>query len=136
MSNSMPQAQIPEFDFFISYADDDREWAEGVLRDALQTANLKCITQADFEAGKPLLQAFEDAVISSRKVVIVLSPAYMADQFAAFSNLLAQQYGTELGTWPVLPLIYKPVEDIPLRIRMLNPIEATQQQDWDAAIQS
>jgi hypothetical protein len=131
----MPRSQTIAFDFFISYANDDREWAEGVLTDALRSAGFKCITHADFEAGKPLLQAFEDAVISSGKVVIVISPAYLADQFAGFSDLLAQHYGTELGTWPVLPLIYKPVEDLHLRIRMLNPIDATRPQDWDTVIQ-
>ncbi len=131
----MPRSQTIAFDFFISYANDDRAWAEGVLTDALRAAGFKCITHADFEAGKPLLQAFEDAVLSSSKVVIVISPAYMADQFAGFSDLMAQQYGTELNTWPVLPLIYKPVEDLPLRLRMLNPIDATRPQDWDAVIQ-
>ena len=130
----MAQSNNTEFDFFISYADDDRAWAEGVLTDALRAANFKCITHADFEAGKPLLQAFEDAVVSSRKVIIVLSPAYLADQFARFSDLLAQHYGIELTTWPVVPLIYKEVEDLPLRLRMLSPIDATRQQDWEAVI--
>ena len=133
-TNSMPQSQTPEFDYFISYADDDRAWAEGVLTDALRAAHFKCITHADFEAGKPLLQAFEDAVVSSRKVILVLSPAYLADQSARFSDLLAQHYGIELTTWPVVPLIYKQVEDLPLRLRMLNPVDATREQDWEAVI--
>ncbi len=86
----MPRPQTIAFDFFVSYATDDREWAEGVLTDALRAAGFQCLTHADFEAGKPLLQAFEEAVISSRKVVLVISPAYMADQFAGFSDLMAQ----------------------------------------------
>lgn len=130
----MPQSNNTEFDFFISYADDDRAWAEGVLADALRSVDFKCITHAEFDAGQPVLQAFEEAVTSSRKVILVLSPAYMANRFAGFADLLAQHYGTELGTWPVIPLIYKPVLDIPLRIRMLDPIDATRQQDWEAVI--
>src|SRR5512143_3087153 len=130
----MSQLNRTEFDFFISYAEDDRAWVEGVLSDSLKTANFKCITTADFEAGKPLLQAIEEAIVSSNKVIIVLSPAYAADQLMGFANLLAQHYGAEGGTWPVIPLIYKPVEDMPLRIRMLNPIDATHQQNWEAAI--
>jgi formylglycine-generating enzyme required for sulfatase activity len=132
----MPQTNGAEFDFFISYAKADHEWAEGVLTDALKAANFKCLTQADFVPGKPLLQSFEDAVTSSRQVVLVLSPEYQADNFTRLSDMLAQHYGTELGTWPVIPIIYKEMEDLPLRIRALNPLDATHREDWDAVIQS
>jgi hypothetical protein len=132
----MVQTNGTQFDFFISYADADREWAEGVLANALKAANLKCITHNDFERGRPLLQSFEDAVTSSQRIVLVLSPAYQTNNFMQFSDRLAQHFGTELGTWPVLPVIYKEVDDLPLRIRMLNPLDATHEEDWDAVLQA
>ena len=132
----MSETKETALDYFISYADADREWAEGVLTDALRDAGFKCLTPRDFEPGKSLLQSFEDAVTLSRQTVLVLSPAYLMDNFTRFSDQLAQHYGAELATWPVIPVYYKPVDDLPLRIRMLNPLDATHQEDWNNVIQT
>jgi hypothetical protein len=35
--------------------------------------------------------------------LLILSPAYLADEYTQFTDLLAQTYGLETATWPVLP---------------------------------
>jgi hypothetical protein len=132
----MSQTDKTTFDFFISYAGPDRDWAEGVLTDALRAAGFQCLTPRDFEPGKSLLQSFEDAVTLCKQTVLVLSPAYLADHLVRFSDQLAQHYGAELATWPVIPVYYKPLEDLPLRIRMLNPLDATRPEEWNNVIQA
>lgn len=60
--------------------------------------------EASFQLGAPRLQEFARAVASSRRTLLVLSPAFMADGVAQFVALLAQHYGLDTRTWPVIPL--------------------------------
>ncbi|HUV90710.1 MAG TPA: toll/interleukin-1 receptor domain-containing protein, partial [Anaerolineae bacterium] len=98
------------YDLFISYAEAERAWVEGYLLDALTQAGVRCHTEAAFALGVPRLLEFERAVQESRRTLLVLSPAYLAEGFMQFTDLLAQSYGLESATWPVIPLILRPVE--------------------------
>jgi hypothetical protein len=72
----------------------------------------------------PRLLGFERAVTQSRRVLLVLSPAYLVDETTRFVDLLAQSYGDEVGTWPVIPLLLEPVSLLP-RLKMLTRLDAT-----------
>jgi hypothetical protein len=63
----------------------------------------------------------------------VLSPAYLADGFDSFTELLVQSYGVETGTWPVIPLLLEPV-DLPARLSMLTRLDATDQAGWPEVV--
>ena len=83
------------FDVFISFAEDDREWAEGFLLAALTTSGIRCCTVDDFPAGMPLLEASSQAVELSDRILVVLSPAYVSDHAQQFVTLLGQHFGAE-----------------------------------------
>jgi len=121
------------YDLFISYADAERAWVEGYLLDALTQAGVRCHTEAAFALGVPRLLEFERAVQESRRTLLVLSPAYLAEGFTQFTDLLAQSYGLESATWPVIPLILRPVELSP-RLALLTALDATDPADWSQAI--
>lgn len=121
------------YDLFISYAEADRAWVEGYLLDALDEAGVHCHSEAAFTLGMPRLLEFERAVQDSRHILLVLSPAYLADNFSQFTDLLAQTYGLELATWPVIPLILKPVK-LPPRLAMLTALDATDTAQWPKII--
>ena len=121
------------YDLFISYADAERAWVEGYLLDALTQAGVRCHTEAAFALGVPRLLEFERAVQESRRTLLVLSPAYLAEGFTQFTDLLAQSYGLESATWPVMPLILRPVE-LPPRLALLTALDATDPADWSQAI--
>src|SRR5262245_50569612 len=107
------------YDLFVSYADADRAWVEGFLLDALADAGVRCHSEAAFALGVPRLLEFERAIQQSKRTLIVLSPAYLSDDFGRFTDLLMQSFGAESGTWPVIPLIITPVT-LPPRLAMLN----------------
>ncbi|MCE7980087.1 MAG: TIR domain-containing protein [Caldilinea sp. CFX5] len=130
----MAEQTKPIYDLFISYAKEDRAWVEGYLLDALKQANVAYYTEAAFDLDKPLLLAFEQAILQSKCTLLVLSPEYLIEGHSLFIDLLAEHYGLETGTWPVIPLILKPVEQIPLRLRMLKPLEAIEKEDREFAI--
>ena len=123
----------PTYDLFVSYAESDRGWAEGYLFDALDAAGIHYVSEAAFELGAPRIHEFERAVRASRRTLLVITPAYLADAYAPFADLLAQTFGVETGTWPVIPLT---LEDAPLppRLAMLVGLDATDREHWAPAI--
>lgn len=122
-----------DHDLFVSYHDADRAWVEGYLLDALGQAGVRCHSQAAFALGVPLLTEFERGIRSSRRTLLVLSPAYLSDNQAEFINLLTQSYGLETATWPVIPLVLAPVE-LPPRLAILTHLDATDPASHDAVL--
>ncbi len=127
----MPQE--PAHDLFVSYAPADRSWVEGYLFDALDAAGVDYVSEAAFELGAPRVAEFERAVRESRRTLLIITPAYLADAYAPFGDLLAQTFGIEAGTWPVIPLT---LEDAPLppRLAMLVALDATDPGQWGRAV--
>jgi WD40 repeat protein len=124
----------PTYDLFVSYAETDRSWVEGFLFDALDAASIRYVSEAAFELGAPRVAEFERAVRDSRRTLLVITPAYLADAYAPFGDLLAQTFGVETGTWPVIPLT---LEDAPLppRLAMLVALDASRPESWSTAVE-
>ena len=126
-------AESASYDLFISYTDTDHAWVEGYLLDALTQARVRCYSSAAFALGAPQLLEFERAVRQSQRTLLVLSPAYLADGLDQFIDLLAQSYGLETATWPVIPLILHPCK-LPPRLALLVALDATESSEWPKAI--
>ena len=126
--------QAETYDLFISHADADRAWVEGYLLNVLTQAGVRCHSDAAFVLGVPRLLEFERAVQQSQRTLLVLSPAYLAEGFNQFTDLLAQSYGLETATWPVIPLILHPVK-LPPRLAMLTALDATDPALWLAVVE-
>jgi hypothetical protein len=122
------------YDLFISHAEADRAWVEGYLLDALQSAGVRCSTEAAFTVGMPRLSEFERAISQSRQTLLVLSPAYLADPYTNLVEGLVTRYGVESGTWPVIPLILRPVE-LPMRLALLVSLDATDPKTWPDVVE-
>ncbi len=122
------------YDLFVSFADADRAWVEGYLLNALSQAGVRCFSESAFALGSPRLLEFERAVQSSRRTLLVLSPAYLAEDLAQFTNLMAQTYGLETATWPVVPLILHSVK-LPPRLSMLTALDATDPATWSTVME-
>jgi hypothetical protein len=124
----------PSYDLFVSYAETDRSWVEGYLFDALDAAGIRYVSESAFELGAPRVAELERAVRASRRTLLVITPAYLAGAYAPFGDLLAQTFGVETGTWPVIPLT---LEDAPLppRLAMLVALDATRPETWNTAVE-
>lgn len=121
-----------QYDLFISYADADSDWVEGYLIDCLKQAGVRYHSEAAFALGTVRLLEFERAIEQSDRMLLVLSPAYLADGFNQFIDLLAQFYGFDSATWPVIPLVLQPVK-LPLRLTPLMRLNATNPTEWEEA---
>lgn len=121
------------YDLFISYAQENRPWVEGYLLNTLEAAGVRVHTEEAFALGVPRLLEFEKAVKNSKRTLLVLTPAYLAENFVQFVDLLAQSYGLETATWPVIPLLLEPAE-LPTRLAMLTLLDATNPDEWEVVI--
>jgi len=122
-----------KYDLFVSYSGADRAWVEGYLIDALAQAGIRWHSEAAFPLGASRLIECERAIRQSRRTLLVLSPGYMADDADQFIDLLAQTYGQETRTWPVIPLTVRPVK-LPSRLAMLVALDATDEAGWPSAM--
>jgi WD40 repeat protein len=130
-----PAGGAKPYDLFVSYAEADQDWVEGYLLDALDRVGIRYLHEESFRLGVPRILEFERAVASSGRTLLVLSPAWFASNVGQFVDALAQSFGHESGTWPVIPLLLEAV-DLPPRLRQLHGLDATGGADgWEQAVQ-
>ncbi len=92
----MPEPDSFSYDLFISCTRADLEWVQGFLLPALGLPPERVICNQGrvagataFQLGAPIPAEFERAVTASRFTLLILSPAYLADEWAQFSEQLA-----------------------------------------------
>ena len=116
----MPDQTAFAYDVFISYSHADKAWVNGELLPRLEEAGLKvCIDRRDFRPGAPSVTEMERAVVSSRKTVLVLTPAYLASAWAEFEALMLATLDPANRQLRLIPLLKEKCE-LPVRIGYLT----------------
>jgi TIR domain/NACHT domain len=128
---SMPDQPSYQYDLFVSYADVDRAWVAGFLLPALGLAAERVITERSFRPGAPVVSEFERAVTSSRYTVLVLSPAYLADEWSTFGEQLASYASVAEQRDRLIPLL-KEKSELPLRIDFRVRLDCTDKANWES----
>src|SRR5262245_16313319 len=118
-------SEQPVFDFFLSYARPDANWAHDWLLPRLEAAGLRVVTPDGFDLGVPELVNLERAVGRSRHTLLVLTPAWVADPWRVFEALLVQtQDPAGLLYRRTLPLLLQSCTP-PRRLAMLSYADFT-----------
>jgi len=131
----MSDSDTYRYDAFISYSHRDEKWVQGTLLPWLEDAGLHvCIDFRDFEPGAPVLTEMERAVKQSRKTLLVLTPDYLASEWAEFENILASTLDPAARQRRVIPLLLQQCE-LPLRIRSLIYLDFTQPSEVESQLQ-
>ena len=123
----------PACDLFISHADTDRVWVEGFLLPALGLSPERVITKRDFQPGAAIVAEFEHAVASSRYTLVVLSPSYLVDEWAAFGGQLASYSSIAEQQNRLIPLVLKPCE-LPLHVEFRVRLDCTNTSNWESEV--
>jgi len=119
------------YDVFISANRADQEWVSRWLVPRLHGAGLRVSLSRDFEIGAPVLINIEQAVVSSRHTLLVLSPSWVASEWEAFAGLLARSedpVGHRRRTIPLLRERCTP----PRSIARLIYADFTDSAQWEA----
>jgi len=123
------------FDVFASYVEPDSAWVEGFLLEALGRARIRCHSKRDFALGVPELVEFERAIKTSDLIILVISAAYLQESPLRFVEVMAQSFGAHERTWPVVPILRGPVNELPFRLRQLSLLDATEQANWETVVE-
>ncbi len=126
--------QAYRYDVFISYSHKDGEWVRDWLLPRLEAAGLRvCIDFRDFEVGLPSLVNMERAAERSRKMLLVLTPNWIASEWTNFEALLMQTEDPSGLRRRILPLMLARCEP-PKRIAMLTYADFTASAHWEREI--
>ncbi|KAA3665520.1 MAG: TIR domain-containing protein [Chloroflexi bacterium] len=123
-----PQDGAYKYDAYISYThvEPDAQWVWQNLLPHLQSGGLQiAVSGVAMAPGVPVIASIEQAIEQSRRVVLVLSSAYLADNLAHFQNILAQTMGIEERKARVFPIIIEAIDKASLRggLRMLTMLD-------------
>ena len=85
---------------------------------------------ASFRLGASIPEEFERAVTSSRFTLLILSPAYLADEWAKFSEQLASYAAIAEQRQRLIPLKREECE-LPLHIEFRVRLDCTDKDNWE-----
>lgn len=98
------------YDVFVSYSQADEQWVRDELWPKLEDAGLKISDNREFELGVPRIVNIERAIEASRKVLLILTPDWIASEWTNFESLLIQTDDLSSRIHRTLPLLLKPCE--------------------------
>ena len=77
------------------------------------------------EVGVVAVVAKEMGIQQAKRVLVVLSLAYLADRMADFENMLAQSISVQEGSYRLLPVKIAPLSEseLPARLAMLITLD-------------
>ncbi|MEZ4727125.1 MAG: caspase family protein [Caldilineaceae bacterium] len=118
------------YDAYLSFVDHepDAAWVWAKLIPELEKAGLRVAISGVVQApGVALVVETERAIRQSKRTVVVLSNAYLADGMADFENVLAQSMGIQEGAYRLLPIQIEALDSgrLPTRLSMLTTLDLT-----------
>ncbi|KAF4525580.1 hypothetical protein B566_EDAN010439 [Ephemera danica] len=119
------QTQQREYDAFVSYSGADRSWVHDVLVTALESPERgysMCLHERDFRLGAYIIDNVAQSMESSRHVILVLSPNFVASQWCQWEMKLVQQLMFEQQAEDFLVLVELerlPRDKLPSTLRLL-----------------
>jgi hypothetical protein len=129
-----PQDEF-RYDAFISYSHKDSAWVRDMLLSHLEREDLHvCIDYRNFEVGVPSLVNMENAVESSRKTLLVLTPNWIASEWAEFEALLIQTKDPAGRGRRILPLMVQHCS-MPDRLQVFTYLDLTNPAEFDFQMQ-
>lgn len=124
------------YDVFISYNPADRDWVEDKLLPRLKDAGVRvAIDYRDFIAGMSRLENIERAIDQSRRTIVVLSPAWLTDDWNQFESSLTTSIAPATRLRKLLPILLKPCEELPPRLASLDKVDLTTERYVDLQLQ-
>ncbi|MBM2615808.1 SUMF1/EgtB/PvdO family nonheme iron enzyme [Actinoplanes sp. LDG1-06] len=117
---------------FVLHSAPDSEWVDGFLRPGLGLAPGAMLTTESFRPGVATVEEIARAVRETRFTVLILSDAFLTDQWATFGRTLATHSGVT-DPHHVVPLMLHPCE-LPIDLDFRERLDCTDPDRWDAEI--
>jgi hypothetical protein len=127
------------YDIFVSHSAADRGWVAEWLVPRLEAAGLAvAVSYRDFLPGAPLLDSIEQVVAASRHALVVVTPAWTADEWNAYEARLTQAFDPNARRRKLIPVRLQPCAApdclLPRAIADLVMADFTDARHWDAEL--
>lgn len=120
-----PDDSTYTYDVFISYSSKDVGWVRDQLVKQLEAYSLRvCIDFRDFRPGVPSIEEMEQAILTSRFTLIVLTPHYLTSGWTKFERLLRQTLDADTQEYRLIPVLKESCTP-PISISYLTPVDFT-----------
>jgi WD40 repeat protein len=123
----------PAYDLFLLYAESDHAWVHGYLVPALGLPIRRLITRDHFRPGAPVVAEFERSVESSRFTAVVVSAAFVADEWTRFGETIASHASIAANRDRIVPVV-RDGSELPLRLGFRVRIDCAGPGPWDAEV--
>lgn len=121
------------YDLFVSCAAADRSWVHGYFLPELGLSPDRIITKEQFTVGAPVISEFNRAISESRFTVLVLTPAYSADEWAMYSEEISSFVRVIERRDRLIPLQLRPT-DLSLGVASLVSLDCTEPAQWEVEV--
>ena len=128
------------YDIFVSHSAADRGWVAEWLVPRLEAAGLAvAVSYRDFLPGAPLLDSIEQVVAASRHALVIVTPAWTADEWNAYEARLTQAFDPNARRRKLIPVRLQPCIPpatplLPRAIADLVMADFTDARHWDAEL--
>jgi hypothetical protein len=133
------------FDAYVSFVDQgaDRKWVRETLLPRLRQSGVSAAISRDVEEpGVSRLVSRERGMAQAKRTVVVLSEAYLADNWTTTENIIVQDRGVRRGEYILLPVLIEPIDEnqLPDRLACLVTLDFTdrelEEEEFGRLIQS
>jgi hypothetical protein len=121
------------YDVFVSYSHEDSEWVRDVLLLKLENAGFSvCIDFRDFVSGAFSVEEMQRSVQSSKRTLLVLTPAYVRSEWGRLENIMAQTLDPIAVQRRVIPILRENC-NVPLRLSIIHhrDLRSGTDEQWD-----
>jgi len=115
----------PVYDVFIAYSPAEEDWVHAHVKPDLKAVGLAVATQEEFTPGRPRVDNWERTLAASRHLLLVITPAWLDDNWQSFADQLAHELDVAGSDGRVIPLLLQPTPKLPARLRRLEPVDFT-----------
>ncbi len=118
-----------EYDVFISYSHHDETWVRGMLLPRLEDAGLKVFSEDEnIHLGESIVQGIKRGIRTSRKIVVVLTPEYLANEWKSFEMRMGACLSPDNRNSRILPILLAECT-FPVSLRGKHPVNFANSKD-------
>ena len=132
-----PLDQKHKYHMFFAYHPSNKEWLQELVKrlEAEPWAYKCCYADRDFDSRCTSTQNVLCSIMLSHRIVVVLTPRFIKDQWNEYEESLAHLASMTLRKQRVIPIILEET-NIPDSLRMLRAVDARRKDFWDVFLQN
>ena len=126
---------VPRYDAYVPYHIDDEDWVDGELLANIEEGEEPfrlCLRRRDIRAGRPIFSELSLHIQRSRKILVILSPRFVEDNWCYFELNMAHHRVLEENRNVMIIIILEEVPDNKMTLLLRQLFCRVQYLKWPA----